>query len=233
MSKIYGIPVTTPFNPEKLKPDSPLVKTVNGIAPDENGNVEVEGNNGADGFSPVATVTQTGSGAVISITDKSGTTTATVTNGKDGADGADGKDGYTPVKGVDYFTEVEVEEIAEIAAGLVDLPEGGETGIVWRGEWNEETAYNAGDAVFYNGSSYICEVDKMPTGEAPGAVDEWAILASKGEDGKMPVKGEDYFTEAEKQEIAEQAAGLVDVPTDAHINSLIDAKLGVIENGTY
>ena len=110
------------------------VKTVNGVAPDENGNVVVEGGGasvyvqeeepsnapvgtlwydtdeessgggnggsgepGADGFSPVATVTQTGSGAVISVTDKSGTTTATVFNGKDG------KDGYTPVKGVDYF----------------------------------------------------------------------------------------------------------------------------------
>jgi hypothetical protein len=51
------------------------------------------GGTGADGFSPVATVTQTGSGAVISITDKNGTTTATVANGKDGADGKDGAKG--------------------------------------------------------------------------------------------------------------------------------------------
>ena len=42
-----------------------------------------------DGVSPIATVSQTGTGAVISITDKNGTTTATVTNGKDGKDGAD------------------------------------------------------------------------------------------------------------------------------------------------
>ena len=34
----------------------------------------------------------------------------------------------------------------------------------------------------------------------------------KGEPGKTPVKGEDYFTEADKQEIAEQAAGMVEVP---------------------
>ena len=40
--------------------------------------------NGEDGFSPIATVAQTGTGAVISITDKNGTTTATVTNGADG-----------------------------------------------------------------------------------------------------------------------------------------------------
>ena len=56
-----------------------------------------------NGVSPIATVSQTGTGAVISITDKDGTTTATITNGKDGKDGADGQDGYTPQKGIDYF----------------------------------------------------------------------------------------------------------------------------------
>ena len=77
--------------------------------------------NGEDGFSPIATVAQTGTGAVISITDKNGTTTATVTNGADGTTphidengnwfigdedtgvNAEGKDGYTPQKGIDYF----------------------------------------------------------------------------------------------------------------------------------
>ena len=77
------------------------VKTVNGMAPNENGNVEIEGGGGgtatpgADGFSPVANVVQTDSGVVISITDKYGTTTATVTSGKDGADGEKGEKGDT------------------------------------------------------------------------------------------------------------------------------------------
>lgn len=89
------------------------------------------------------------------------------------------------------------------------------------------------------------------------------LKGDKGDPGK------DYtLTEADKQAIAEQAAGLieipagggfvasdtppedtsllwvdtsdnsgggsnVDFPTDEHINALIDAKLGVIENGTY
>lgn len=83
------------------------VKTVNGTAPDKNGNVDItipdSGGNAEDGFSPIATVEQTDTGAVISITDKDGTTTATITNGKDGKDGADGQDGYTPQKGIDYF----------------------------------------------------------------------------------------------------------------------------------
>ena len=62
-----------------------------------------DGRPGADGYSPTATVTQTASGATISITDKSGTTTASVSNGTDGADGTDGSDGFSPT--------VDVQEI--------------------------------------------------------------------------------------------------------------------------
>lgn len=115
--KIYGVPITTPLNPKKFGPaavyvgtgempdgytfqidpegENPLdayVKSVNGVAPDENGNVEVAGGSGGsgeDGFSPIANVNQTANGAVVTITDKTGTTTATITNGKDGKDGKD------------------------------------------------------------------------------------------------------------------------------------------------
>ena len=54
------------------------------------------GQPGPPGFSPIANVTKSGDTATITITDKNGTTTATV---KDGTDGADG---VTPIKGVDY-----------------------------------------------------------------------------------------------------------------------------------
>ena len=43
-----------------------------------------DGTNGKDGFSPIATVTETDTGATITITDKNGTTTATVKNGTSG-----------------------------------------------------------------------------------------------------------------------------------------------------
>ena len=42
-----------------------------------------------------------------------------------------------------------------------------------------------------------------------------------GKDGKTPVKGVDYWTEADKTEIITEAM------------SYIDTKLGVIENGSY
>lgn len=85
------------------------------------------GGSGADGFSPIAKVVQTETGATITITDKNGTTTATISNGKDGAQGPAGADGYTPVKGVDYFdgkdgtagkdgTSVTVKSVSESSA---------------------------------------------------------------------------------------------------------------------
>lgn len=68
------------------------------------------GGGGADGFSPIANVTQTNNGAIITITDKKGTTTATITNGKDG---------YTPAKGTDYWTESDkAEMVADVISAL-------------------------------------------------------------------------------------------------------------------
>lgn len=40
----------------------------------------------------------------------------TTIHGKDGKDGQDGKDGYTPVKGVDYYTEAEKQELVSAVA---------------------------------------------------------------------------------------------------------------------
>ena len=104
-----------------------------------------DGNIGADGFSPSVTVTQTESGAIITVTDKDGTTTATIESGapgkdgeagpagpagpagadgkdgQDGADGAPGADGKTPVKGEDYFTDADKQEMVE--AVLDAMPE--------------------------------------------------------------------------------------------------------------
>jgi hypothetical protein len=41
-SEIYGTLVTTPIAPEKIAPNG-IVKTINGVAPNENGNVVIEG----------------------------------------------------------------------------------------------------------------------------------------------------------------------------------------------
>lgn len=77
-----------------------------------------QGPRGNPGFSPIATVTQTDTGATISIQDATGTTTATITNGQDGAPGADG---YTPIKGTDYWTESDKAEIVQEAASSIPI----------------------------------------------------------------------------------------------------------------
>lgn len=68
-----------------------------------------------DAVSPVATVEQTAEGAVISITDAGGTTTATLTNGKDG---------YTPVRGQDYYTEADKAEVAALVLNALPVYQG-------------------------------------------------------------------------------------------------------------
>lgn len=52
-----------------------------------------KGETGADGYSPAATVTQTATGATVTVTDKTGTTTAQISNG---APGSPGNDGVSP-----------------------------------------------------------------------------------------------------------------------------------------
>ena len=87
------------------------------------------GKDGKDGYSPTVNVTEIDNGHKVNITDKNGTKSFDVLNGKkgdkgdkgdtgsDGKDGSNGKDGYTPVKGTDYWTEDDKSAIVnEVAA---------------------------------------------------------------------------------------------------------------------
>lgn len=103
--------------------------------------------------------------------------------------------------------------------------------VNWRGAWGEDTEYSKLDAVSYDGSSYIFTSDTHVIGSIPGIDEEWGLMAqngndgvngvtphigdngdwyigstdtrkpSRGEAGKTPVRGTDYWTEADKQEI--------------------------------
>jgi hypothetical protein len=64
---------------------------------------ELKGKDGTDGFSPSASVTQTETGATVTITDKTGTTTAEIKNGTNGKDGTNGTDG---TNGKNYSVEI-------------------------------------------------------------------------------------------------------------------------------
>ena len=74
-----------------------LITDANGLVDEVKEKLENGEFNGADGFSPTAKVEETTDGAKITITDKNGTTTATVKNGKDGTGGTvEGAVLYTP-----------------------------------------------------------------------------------------------------------------------------------------
>ena len=95
-----------------IKQPEGTVKSVNGILPDKQGNVEVAtGTPGKDGVS----VTHQWNGTVLEVTSASGTSSVDLKGekGNPGATGPKGTDGYTPVKGVDYFTEGEKAEMVQ------------------------------------------------------------------------------------------------------------------------
>lgn len=68
------------------------------------GNDGAPGTPGKDGVSPTASVVQTETGATITVTDASGTTTAKLKNGTPGADGAPGAPGAPGTPGKDGIT---------------------------------------------------------------------------------------------------------------------------------
>lgn len=58
---------------------------------------KLQGPTGADGFSPTVTGEKQDGVLTLTVTDRNGEQTYTVTDGKSGKDGADGKDGFAPV----------------------------------------------------------------------------------------------------------------------------------------
>ena len=81
-----------------------------------NGSKGDKGDKGDAGVSPTVNVTQTSSGARITITDAGGTTTANISNGSKGDTGATGPAGpagATPIKGTDYFTQADIDDMVD------------------------------------------------------------------------------------------------------------------------
>lgn len=130
--------------------------------------------------------------------------------GPQGEPGEDGADGLPGTDGEDGIT-----------------PHIGENGNWWIGE--TDTGKPSRGAAGAPG-------EQGPQGEQgpAGPAGEQGPQGEAGPQGPQGIPGDDYvLTDADMQKIAEQAAGMVEVPDDAHINELINTALGVIENGTY
>jgi len=123
-----------------------------------------------------------------------------------------GEHGKTPEKGKDYFTPAEVQAIAEQAAELVEIPEEDVdlTGYATE-EWVGKNYQPKGNYLT-DVPNYYAKKSELPT------------KVSQLENDKG------YLTE--HQDLSGYAK-TTDIPTDDHINGLINTALGVIENGSY
>lgn len=83
--------------------------------------LESIGGGGEDGFSPIVTVTQTDTGATISIQDKGGTTTATIANGKDGKDGSDATVTSENIEEALDYTPAKQTDVDKLSEEIADL----------------------------------------------------------------------------------------------------------------
>jgi hypothetical protein len=164
--KIYGIPVATPFNPDKIVPKG-IVKTVNDVAPDESGNV---------------------------VIDVSGEVNDALTAAKEkgefnGNDGAPGKSAYQYAQ-EGGFTGTEAD-FAELLAGLG--ASGGEAGEIFSAYLTDYNPVGSWDALeelyFFNlpeeiteGKTYIVTLD----GTA------YTATATLGDDGNVRVSTPEF-----------------------------------------
>lgn len=82
-----------------------------------------DGINGTDGISPTATISKSGNTATITITDKNGTTTATVSDGTNGTNGTNGRDGYVQYTAGENIT-IE-NNVISATAGVTPVDFGG------------------------------------------------------------------------------------------------------------
>lgn len=124
--------------------------------------------------------------------------------GAQGIPGKDGKDGKTPIKGVDYYTDEEIDAIKDEIAQKVQVGAKGEDG---------KSAYQIAVDEGFDGS----EADWLASlkgADGRNGID--GINGTNGKDGtngidgKTPVKGVDYFTAAEIEAIEQGAADKVD-----------------------
>lgn len=193
--KIMGVTVGTPTSPRKIGDVLKPVKTVNGVAPDANGNVIVAVSEG-DGSSYPSdiSISDIEGGYRLTISDKNGTKTIDVLHG---SDGRDGEDGYTPQKNVDYFDGKDGED-----------GEDGYTPIKGVDYFDGKDGEDGKDG--NDGSSItitrVTETD-VSGGENTVAFSDGTSLAVRngrdGEDGYTPEKGVDYFTESDKNELVD------------------------------
>ena len=180
-----------------------------------------DGKDGKDGISPAVTVTETETGATISVTDATGTTTAELHNGEKGdtgSRGADGKSAYE-VALQNGFTGTEADWLTSLKGQKGDTGakgergekgEAGETGE--KGE-KDDTGTPGKDGVNgtdgkdgADGFSPTVTVTETSTGATITATDKNGTTTAKIQNGSgTPVDLSDYVKKTEVAQAIESA----------------------------
>lgn len=166
---------------------------------------------GDPGFSPKATVTKADGVATITVTDEDGTTTATVSDGERGETGPQGIQGPKGETGAQGPQGIQGATGAQGPKG--DKGDKGDTGE--QGPTGPQGPAGAAGATGAQGPQGE-KGDKGDTG-ATGPQGEQGPAGKDGADGATPVRGTDYWTDADV----------------AEMKAYIDAQIGAVENGSY
>ena len=162
--------------------------------------------------------------------------------GEKGEQGPKGEDGKTPVIGVDYFTTADKNEMLNgyatesfVNNAIANAQLGGDQGgINLNGLVAKNEVGNASQILFNDGESFQTKLDagvlKGEKGEK-GEKGDQGIQGEKGEkgdDGYTPVKGVDYFTTADIEEMLSGYA------TEKFVsNSIANAQLGDVDTSIF
>lgn len=156
---------------------------------------ELKGDKGDDGYSPSARVQQSSGGAIVTVTDESGTTTATISNGVDGTNGNDGQDGFSPIASVSKVgntTTISITDKTHTTTAQVSDGAKGDTG-------------DTGNSGVYIGSSEPSDPDVNvwinPQGESTELLESSDLVANPTLSGdetslsSIGIKGTNYKLE--------------------------------------
>lgn len=174
----------------------------------------VDGTNGNDGVSPVVSVASITGGNRITIIDKNGTKTVDVMDGNDGSNGKDGRGIKTVARtsgnGAAGTTDTYTITYTDNTTSTFSVYNGkdGTNGTNGK-DGTSVTVANVSESTTDGGSNVVTFSDGKTLTVKNGSKGSAGMDGSDGRDGadgKTPVKGVDYYTEADKSEFSEYIA---------------------------
>lgn len=134
---------------------------------------------------------------------RAGKIAGSIGSGVDYYKGDKGEDGYTPIKGVDYFTQEDIQEIIS----QIDIPPSYDMATALdMSDWESGKVVDAGTLKF----DFQSAIYQLNAKANTASLANVAFSGNYNELTNKPV-----------------------IITESRVNELIDTKLGVIENGTY